>query len=118
MTSATALPTDAIADRSTRLATTSTSAAVMYSPARVPRRDSRPKNDGKSPWLASMAVRFDEAYRVAFVELAVASSAAIAMTVNPASPSAGRAASAIAVSPYPMTSVTVRAPKTPSAIST
>ena len=44
--------------------------------------------------------------------------AAIAMIVNPASPSAGRAASAMAVSPYSMTSGTVSVPKTPSEIST
>ena len=55
---------------------------------------------------------------MAFVAPAVESSAATAMTVKPASPSAGRAASAIAVSPYPITSATVSVPKTPSAIRT
>ena len=40
------------------------------------------------------------------------------MIVKPASPSVGRAASAIAVSPYPITWVTVSVPNTPIAIST
>ena len=40
------------------------------------------------------------------------------MIVKPASPRVGRAASAIAVSPKPTTSVTVSVPKTPSAIRT
>src|SRR4051794_28078918 len=39
MTRATALPTEAIAERSTRLATIRTAAAVMSSPAWRPRRD-------------------------------------------------------------------------------
>jgi len=38
--------------------------------------------------------------------------------VKPASPSGGRAASAIAVSPYPITWSTVSVPKTPIAIGT
>ena len=65
-----------------------------------------------------MLVRFDEAYSVALVAPAVESSATIAMIVKPASPSVGRAASAIAVSPYSITSATVSVPNTPSAIST
>ena len=44
--------------------------------------------------------------------------AAIAIIVNPASPSAGRAASAIAVSPYAMVSSTVSVPRTPSEMRT
>ena len=55
---------------------------------------------------------------VPFVAPAVAISAAIAISVKPASPSVGRAASAIAVSPYPIASSTVSVPKTPIEIST
>ena len=73
---------------------------------------------GKRPSSASDPVRFDDAYSVAFVEAAVESNAAIAITVNPASPSAGRAASAIAVSPYSTTWAVVSVPKTPSEIRT
>ena len=51
MTSEQALPTDAIAERSTRLATTSTIAAVIKSPACGPRREPRPKNGGNWPDL-------------------------------------------------------------------
>jgi hypothetical protein len=40
------------------------------------------------------------------------------MIANPASPSVGRAASAIAVSPKPITAVTVSVPKTAIAMST
>ena len=43
---------------------------------------------------------------------------AIAIIVNPASPSAGRAASAMAVSPYAMVSSTVKVPRTPSEMRT
>ena len=70
----------------------------MSSPAweRVARR---PKKVGNCPTWASIAVRPPDAYRVAFTEEEVASSAATAMIVKPASPSAGLAASAIAVSP-------------------
>ena len=49
---------------------------------------------------------------------AVESSAATAIIVNPESPSAGRAASAIAVSPYAPPRPTVSVPKTPSEIRT
>ena len=45
-----------------------------------------------------MPVRFDEAYSVAFVELAVASSAAIAITVKPASGARGFGGRGVAVS--------------------
>ena len=46
-----ALPTDAIAERSTMLATTSTSAAVISMPACGPSRDPRPKKVGNCPRL-------------------------------------------------------------------
>ena len=51
MTSEQALPTEAIAERSTRLATTSTSAAVISSPACAPSREPRPKKGGNCPRL-------------------------------------------------------------------
>ena len=54
---------------------------------------------GFSDIIASIAVSFVEPNSVAFVAPAVAIRAAIAMIVKPASPSAGRAASAMAVSP-------------------
>ena len=44
-----ALPTEAIAERSTRFATTRTIPAVMSSPACVPSREPRPKNGGNCP---------------------------------------------------------------------
>ena len=53
------------------------------------------------------------AKRFELIDEAVARRAAIAMIVNPASPSAGRAASASAVSPCSITSGTVSVPKTP-----
>src|SRR5262249_42710541 len=114
----TALPTDAIAERSTKLATSSTSTAEMSSPACGPSRDFDPKEAGNSPASASQSATFAEAQRLAFAPPGVESRAATAMTVKPASPSVGRAASAIAVSPYFTTSATVSVPNTPSAIST
>ena len=72
---------------------------MISRPACAPSRDPRPKKGGNWPTSASIAVNPPEAYRVALTEDAVASRAAIAMIVKPASPSAGRAASAIAVSP-------------------
>ena len=56
MTSEMALPTDAIAERSTTFATTSTSALVMRSPECGPSRDPRPKKVGNCPTWASIAV--------------------------------------------------------------
>ena len=56
--------------------------------------------------------------RVPFVAPAVAIRAATAISVKPASPRRGRAASAIGVSPYPIASSTVSVPKTPIEIST
>ena len=44
-----ALPTEAIAERSTRFATTRTSAAVISRPACGPSREPRPKNGGNCP---------------------------------------------------------------------
>ena len=72
--SATALLTDAIADRSTTLATISTRPAVINSPAWRPWRESLPKISGNSPTLVSIPVRLPDAYRVALVARAVASS--------------------------------------------
>ena len=61
ITSEQALPTDAIAERSTRLETTSTSAAVISNPAFEPSREPRPKNGGNWPTSASIVVRPEEA---------------------------------------------------------
>ena len=72
---------------------------MIRRPAGAPRRVSRPKNGGNCPTAASIFVSPAEAYSVAFADEAVASIAAMAIITNPASPSAGRAASAIAVSP-------------------
>ena len=52
-----ALPTDAIAERSTVFETTRTSPAVIRSPACGPSREPRPKNVGNCPAPASIAVR-------------------------------------------------------------
>ena len=59
--SATALPTDAIAERSTRFATSSTRPAVIRSPACAPSARFTPKNGGKSRSCASMPVRLTDA---------------------------------------------------------
>jgi hypothetical protein len=58
-------------------------------------------------------VRLPAAKTFELTEDAVASSAVIAMIVNPASPSTGRAASASAVSPCSITSSIGSVPKTP-----
>ena len=89
---------------------------MISKPTCAPRRVLRPNSGGNWPTDASIRVSPPEAYSVALTEEVVASSAATAIIVNPASPSAGRAASAIAVSPYSITSSTVRVPKTPSEI--
>jgi len=81
------------------LETTSTIADVISIPAWGPSGELRPKKVGNCRASASMAVSPPDAYRVAFTDDDVARRAAIAIIVKPASPSAGRAASAIAVSP-------------------
>ncbi len=86
-------------------------------PPCLPRRDSR-RGGGNCPISASELVRLAERKSVPFVAPAVAISAATAISVKPASPRVGRAASAIAVSPYPIASSTVSVPKTPIEIST
>jgi hypothetical protein len=61
MISERALPTDAIAERSTRLATTSTSALVMMSPASAPSPRPRSEERRELPGLASVLVSPPEA---------------------------------------------------------
>ncbi len=61
---------------------------------------------------------FPAANRLALTDEAVASSAAIDIIVKPASPSAGSAAWASAVSPNCSTSAVVSAPNVPSEMST
>ena len=51
-----ALPTDAMAERSTVFATTSTSAAVTRTPACGPSRERRPSSGGNCPDSLSIAV--------------------------------------------------------------
>ena len=51
-----ALPTEAIAERSTTLETTRTSPEVISSPACGPSREPRPKKVGNCPWAASIDV--------------------------------------------------------------
>jgi hypothetical protein len=81
---------------------------------RVPRkRPGCPKIGGNCVSSERVCVRPPAAKMFELIEDAVASSAAIAMIVKPASPSAGRAASAKAVSPCSITSSTVSVPKTP-----
>ena len=58
-------------------------------------------------------MRLPAAKMLELTEDDVARSAVMAMIVNPASPSTGRAASASAVSPFAITSSTVSVPKTP-----
>ena len=72
---------------------------MISSPACGPSREPAPKNGGNWPTSASIAVRPAERVERRVTDAAVASIAAIAIIVKPASPSAGRAASAIAVSP-------------------
>src|SRR6185503_11283626 len=113
-----ALPTEAIAERSTVLATTSTTAALIRTPLFAPSREAGPKNGGNWPTPDSIRVRPAEAYSVATTDPAMPTMAAIAIIVKPASPSAGRPASAIAVGPYCTTSSTVNVPNTLIATST
>jgi hypothetical protein len=94
-----ALPTDAIADRSTVFETTSTIPALISTPLFAPSRDPGPKNGGNWPTSESILVKPAEAYSVATTEPAMPTMAAIAIMVKPASPRAGRPASAIAVGP-------------------
>ena len=61
MRSEQALPTEAIAERSTRLAITSTIAAVISIPLCEPSRELRPKKGGNCPISASDRVRPPEA---------------------------------------------------------
>ena len=63
-----ALPTDAIADRSTKLATTSTRTAVTSSPPCWPSRDARPKIGGNCRISASIVRQAADAKRVPFVD--------------------------------------------------
>ncbi len=87
-------------------------------PPCLPSRERGPSTGGNCPISASEAVRPPAPKSVPFVAPAVAISAATAISVNPASPRVGRAASAIAVSPYPIAWSTVSVPKTPIEIST
>ena len=57
----TALPTEAMAERSTAFATIRTRPDVMSSPDLEPSREPGPKNAGNSPSCASIPVRFDDA---------------------------------------------------------
>ena len=52
-----ALPTEAIAERSTRFDTTTTIAAVINIPACGPSREPSPKRGGNCPTSANVAVR-------------------------------------------------------------
>jgi hypothetical protein len=61
ITSEHALPTDAIAERSTRLLTTSTMPAVISMPACAPSREPGPKKGGNWPTPASIEVKPPEA---------------------------------------------------------
>lgn len=99
-------------------ASTSARVAVTSSPPCLPSRDCRPSRGGNCPISASESVRLAEPNSVPFVAPAVAISAATAISVKPASPSVGLAASAIAVSPNSLAWSTLNVPKTPIAIST
>ena len=68
-------------------------------PARGAERAGRPKSGGNCRSRASIAVMLPAAKTLALTDDDVASSAAIAIIVKPASPSAGSAAWASAVSP-------------------
>ena len=55
-----ALPTDAIADRSTVFETRTTTAALIRTPLFAPRRDPRPKNGGNWPsWRDDQEIRLN-----------------------------------------------------------
>ena len=117
ITMATTLPIWAMAVRSNTFASRSTPAAEMTSPLGPPSARP-PKKGGNICSFASSAVMLPAAKRLALTDDDVASSAAIDIIVKPASPSAGSAACASAVSPYCWTSSVVRAPKVPSEMST
>ena len=94
-----ALPTDAIADRSTKFARTRTRAAVTSSPPCLPSLSEARGTEETARSRPARPSGSADAKSVAFVAPAVAISAATAISVKPASPRDGRAASAIAVSP-------------------